>query len=133
MKKTVADLEELWEAYSHTVVGLKDYVDMRFAEAEKARRDSLAALDAMRSETARVMDKRLDAMNEFRGALRDQADQMMPRTEYTLKHEQLDAKIDALEKFRDQLEGKASQASVYWSYAIAAISIILTLVKFFVK
>ena len=63
-------------------------------------------------EAKEAVDKRLDAMNEFRGAIEDQRSSFLTRTEYNLMHDKIIDDVRALNKFKDEQSGKASQSSV---------------------
>ena len=103
------------------VITLKEYMDVKFLALEQATKLAASA-----------MEKRLDGMNEFREALKDQQNRFLPREEYTLMHEKLCGEIKNLEAFKNQLEGKASQVSVYVAWAIAAIGFILSAIALFI-
>ena len=105
---------------SSDLVTLKDYIDMRFEEIEKARSQAFLS-----------MDKRLEGMNEFRAQLKDQTQLYLTRGEYEGKHEALDAKIHTLEISKATLEGKASQNSVIFSVVIAVFGVLLSIFALF--
>ena len=83
--------------HSLNMVSLRDYVDTR-----------LEAVAVSTTLQAAAIEKRLDAMNEFRESLRDQAGLMATRIEL----EALCEKVDKLENWRSGMEGKASQDDV---------------------
>lgn len=90
----LANDQDLWERYfKHTVVGLKDYVDMRFETADKAKDNALHSIEEARKEAQGAMEKRLSSMNEFRDQLRDQATRFVTRDEYQTGHKPLEEKI----------------------------------------
>lgn len=93
---------------------IKDYVDTRFNEAQRA-------ID----KAEKMMGDRLAAMNEFRSQLKDQAGRFVTRDELKLISDKLSDDVDALEKIADVAEGKASQSSMIFSYAISIISLII--------
>ena len=98
-------------------VTLKEYFECRLEDMEKAR------ISAYQS-----MEKRLEGMNEFRDALRDQASRFVTRDEMTTNTITLRSDVKTLEISKANLEGKASMSSVYASYALATISIIISLI-----
>ena len=95
---------DLWEKYfRHTVVGLKEYVDMRFSESEKAKDNALHSIEIARREAQTAMEKRLDGMNEFRDQLRDQASRFITREEYLTGHKPIEEKLNGkvgIEEYR---------------------------------
>jgi exonuclease VII small subunit len=97
-------------------VSLRDYVDTRLAAAEKALEVALVA-----------NEKRLDAMNEFRATLKDQAATFITRADLQACIGSLEASVDSLKESRALLEGKASQLSVDWVRGLALVSIGLSL------
>jgi hypothetical protein len=96
------------------VVSIKEYIDMRFSEVEKAR---IAASTAL--------DHRLNGMNEIRDSLRDQRSMFIGREEYIVNHKMLEKSIHDLELSKAILEGKANQSTVNISMFISVISILL--------
>jgi len=107
-----------------------------------------------------MLDKRLDSMNEFREALKDQTSKYLTKDEYILMHERVINDIKSLQEqstkslsreeftnlhdkvnedvrmlreHKSNLEGKASTSSVYIAYIAAAIAIILSILQFFIK
>ena len=69
-----------------------------------------------------AMEKRLDSMNEFREALKDQNSRFITRTEFDLMLKD----IQDLKESRAELSGKASQQSVNVAYVISVAGIILS-------
>jgi len=97
-------------------VTLTEHFDERFRAQEKALELAYAS-----------MEKRLDGMNEFRQALRDQNSLFVNRAE----HDALVADIRGLREFRAGLEGVASAKSVYIAFAISVLSLAFSLVHWF--
>ena len=57
-----------------------------FEQNEKRVDLALAAADRAMTKAETATEKRFDGVNEFRGALQDQATHLMPRAEYTVQH-----------------------------------------------
>ena len=74
------------------------------------------------------IDQRLAAMNEFRAALNDAQNRMMPRAEYAIQHERLVDDVKRLNTFKDQLVGKANQSSVNLALAGMVIGWIFAII-----
>jgi hypothetical protein len=89
-------------------VSLKEYVDLRFA-------DNLRALE----KAERELSKRLEGMNEFRDALKDQAGTFVTREALDLKMGGLQKEVNDLKLTRAHAQGKASQTSVLIAYGIS--------------
>ena len=95
-------------------VSLKEYVDARFESI--SRETALTKSD---------LDKRLEAMNEFRQALRDQNQTFVTKPE----HEFVMKDIRELRESRAELAGKASQQSVTIVYLISGLSLLVAIVS----
>ena len=72
------------------------------------------------------LEKRLDAMNEWRAQSRDQSGTFLTRNEFTVLHNQLVEDIRYLRESKAKLEGKASQLSVNISLMFALLGSILS-------
>lgn len=71
-----------------------------------------------------LLNTRLEGMNEFRAALKDQADQMMPRNEATILLAAIDNRLRRLEDAKAKNEGR----NVILAGATAIIAAALTAV-----
>jgi uncharacterized membrane protein len=107
---------------------LKLYFDVRFNASEKAKELAYATLE-----------KRLEAMNEFRDTLKDQAGNFITRKEVEVNLDlinkeveahvdRIDAAIKNLELSKAMLEGKASQSSMNLTMVIALSGLVIGLV-----
>jgi len=115
-------LEKLYDAKMND---LKEYFESRF----KAMETALALAE-------RILNARLEHMNDVKGQLKDQANSFLTRQEYILMHDRLVSDVQQLREFKSTLEGKASQKSVATAYLIAGFGLILSvvsLIKEFVK
>jgi len=93
---------------------MREYFDLRFTSSDKAVSVATTSLE-----------KRLEGMNEFRDALKDQASRFVTRDELTLQLKQLAVEVDSLKISRAVMEGKASQSSMYLTMAISVASLFL--------
>ena len=84
-------------------------------------------IDRARVESAISMDKRLDAMNEIRNALRDQSATLFTRPEHQLYEAAITEKIESLQLSRAELTGKASQSNLNVTMFLAIAAIIIAL------
>ena len=71
------------------------------------------------------LDRRLEGMNEFREALKEQASHFVTKAEHAF----VMADIRDLRESRAKLEGMASQRSVYVVYAISIVSFMLSVIE----
>jgi len=93
-------------------------VDTRFAASDKAIDHAHAS-----------MEKRLDSLNEIRGALSDQAATFITRPE----HETVSKQIEKLQIVQATQEGKASQNAVIVAYVISAAALAIGVIDLFKK
>ncbi len=98
--------------------------EQRFQSSERAL---VTALDSA--------NKRLDAMNEVRGQLSDQARLFMPRLEFEAQHRAIVDQISLITSRLDKIEGTRGGTSQTIAWAIAAfaalaagITVIVTIV-----
>jgi ElaB/YqjD/DUF883 family membrane-anchored ribosome-binding protein len=103
-------------------VSLRDYIDLRFNEAQRA----IDKAEAM-------MSARLATMNEFRDQLKDQAGRFTTRDEVNIITGKMNEEIKALQKIADRGEGKASQNAFLFTAIMAVVGLILGIVNLFVK
>ena len=82
----------------------------RLAFLEQLTAEKFVARDRALSVALAAMDRRLDGMNEFRDALRDQAARFLPREEYLAAHaaiaHDIDTARDAASDDIDMLKNK---------------------------
>jgi predicted sugar kinase len=113
----------------------KDFIDLRIREMEL--RYSISLKEFMETKirsieqniemATRVLDKRLDTMNEFRAQLKDQAGQFVTRSELNLLRQNIDSDIRMLREAKSLLDGKASAGSVYIAYILSAVGLIISI------
>jgi hypothetical protein len=100
-----------------TDVPLKEHIESRLDALEKAS-----------EEARRVLEKRLEGMNEFREQLKDQAATFIARMEYTANNEKFRLMIDDLKKYQSTMEGKASQSTAIFSIILALSGLIISFI-----
>lgn len=108
-------------------VTLKEHFNRRFEDLEKMTELSRLA-----------MEKRLDGMNEFRDALKDQSAKSPTRDEMTSEFDSIKKDIRLLISFKDTQQGRASQEDVnkanrnsFIGMSLGSISLLLAIIKFF--
>jgi len=97
---------------SHPGVSWRDYVDTRLDGLDKAAKVSRDALE-----------KRLDALNEIRSAMRDQTSTLATKVE--LEGPLRD--LRSLCEWRSSMEGKASQSSVNTAMLLSIVGTLLAI------
>lgn len=103
-------------------VSLKEYFESRLCSIEQATKSAAAQ-----------MEKRLEGMNEFRDALKDQATKFLTKDEFNIQHIRVQDDVRMLRESKANLEGKASQTSVFIAYGIAVVSLIIAIISLFHK
>jgi hypothetical protein len=122
--------------------GLRQYVDMRFAEqkeavsaaltaADKAVNAALLAADRAVAKAEVATDKRFEGVNEFRAALADNARLMMPRAEAERAFAALGEKVDAVTKVLASNADRGIGLHQGWLLLIGIIGIIEAVVMVF--
>lgn len=92
---------------------------------EKAAGAALQAANAAVAKAETANEKRLDGVNEFRGALDDYARTLMPRTETVTLIAGLTEKIDSLEKRTNTSEGRTVGVGQFWGALLAVAGLAL--------
>ena len=100
--------------YTKNEVTLRDYIDTRICAVNEATRIAHSS-----------MEKRLEGMNEFRSALKDQSSTFISRAE----HDKVLEDIRELRESRAELAGKASQSAVIGSYILAVLGLLVSAVS----
>ena len=101
-----------------TDVPLLDHLESRIRSVEKQ-------IDT----SNHILEKRLELMNEFREALKDQANRSPSRAEIDIKLAAIDKDIRTLMQFMDNQHGKASVQEVNVARTIAYIGLVLSLLS----
>jgi len=128
-----------------TAVSLKEYMESVCAERSEQRAIHIQRLEErmlaierafdVRFQTlsnttrdvAASMDKRLEGMNEFRSALKDQMAMFFTRTEHEAFLKVVDADLRMLRESRAEISGKASQSHLNLSFVVGVTGIIVGL------
>lgn len=129
-----------WNEYKLLVLKQLEFLAAQTVEltknlvnVDKEQAKSILKIDDINKNTAAAnasLDKRLETMNEFREALKDQTAKYITREEYNLMNEKVVEDIKHLSESKAHAEGKASMTSVYISYAIAAIALGFSLLEY---
>ena len=107
------------------VVSLKDYFENRLADVNKFFEARLSAIEKATAIATNTLDKRLEGMNEFRSAMKDQSEKFLSKDDYQLRHTQIESDIRMLRESKSLLEGKSSRFQL-----VAIASLIIALMAF---
>ena len=113
-------------------IKLRDYVDEKVRGVYLFSKGKYQTIDKSTKLAADSLEKRLETMNEFREALKDQQTRFVTREEFGLIRDRLSEDIRILREAKANTEGKASQTSVYISYLIAIIALAISIIRIFV-
>ena len=121
-------------------VSLKEYFDMRLKHIEETMNERLVSQASAVKIAHDAVERRLESMNEFRQSLTDQNKTFVSLAEFDayktmVRHDlsRLSTDITSLNLSRAELSGKASQSQVLLSLAIGITSLVITIVKLFIK
>jgi hypothetical protein len=89
----------------------------------------LDSIDKANDVAYTALDKRLESMNEFRQALKDQAGTFVTRPE----HDMVLVDVRSLRESRAEMEGKASLMSVYIAWSLAILGIIVSIIDLLLR
>jgi hypothetical protein len=109
-----------------TDVALKEYFERRLEDLDRRITDRFDLNESAVAKAERTMNERLNSMNEFRDALKDQASRMVTRIE----HDKLDAEIRHLQQAQSNLEGRRVVLTTVVSVVVSLISgVVLRFIK----
>lgn len=118
----------LREFVEDKIAALTLRMEERMAAADKALLIAVGMVKETADKTERSVEHRLDGLNEFRGAMADQAKEMMPRNESQLQHrangERLTALVDALSTLTARvnlIEGRRGGSETIIGYVVGAL------------
>lgn len=117
----------------------KDVDDLRHHRDEMTKNlrefleQQLEAIDRNTRDKAAVMDKRLEGMNELRGAMKDQALLYAEKKDLFAVKESLEKDVRMLRESKAELHGKSSQTAIIVAVIFSILSITLTAVGLFMK
>jgi ABC-type phosphate transport system auxiliary subunit len=116
-------------------VTLREYLEALIKNLELRMEEHFTAQDKANELYALAQEKRLDSMNEFRESLKDQTKTYITRSTLEARSAVVDNRIDALKTEIDDLkiakatlDGKASQSSLYISYLLNFVALLIGIV-----
>ena len=107
-----------------TVDTLKEYVEQRFMDQDKAVQAALLAAKEAVLKAEVASEKRFEGVNEFRKTLSDQTATFLTRNEYSGRHQAVVDKIDALTLRISATEGEKKGSDVTIGKIYAAIGVV---------
>ena len=115
---------EKMKSNGEALITLKEYFESRLDHIEKSTELARVLLEKVAASDKTTLDKRFEAVNEFRQMVQDQ--QLLFITK--IEHKAVVYDINDLKESRAELRGKANQSSVTWATVIAVISIAIALI-----
>jgi len=114
-------------------VTLKEYMDTRFKAMQEEINTKIRSIEKATTLAAHTLEKRLEHMNEFRDALKNQAHQFVTRAELQNMRELIEADIRMLREAKAALEGKASQLYVTVTMLVSILGLFLAVLSYFIE
>jgi hypothetical protein len=108
-----------------TDVALKEYLERRIDDLDRRIMERFVNSDQSVAKAERTMNERLNSMNEFRDALKDQANRMATRIELDLTN----SRVEELRRDKSRFDGGLLVLSGGVSL-VTSILTILALLKF---
>ena len=107
--------------------------DQRFEDLEGKIMAIFEAQKIAFEKSETKLNTRLEAMNEFRQAMGDQAKEFMTKDFYEARHDLIQKQVDDLRLTGAELKGKASQTSVMIAYALSFIGLLMGIIDFIAR
>jgi len=118
-------IETLIDAQCRKCELCRESINDRFESTVKLNELMAKHIDEATNLARIGMERRLEGMNEFRDALKDQTARMATRLEL----EAFGKDVRELREFAVEVKAKASQKSVYIAWAFSFISIIIAVIS----
>lgn len=116
------DVDDLRHHRDEMTKNLREFLEQQLESIDRTTRDKAA-----------VMDKRLEGMNELRGAMKDQALLYAEKKDLYAVKESLEKDVRMLRESKAELHGKSSQTAIIVAVIFSILSITLTAVGLFMK
>lgn len=114
-------------------ITLEKYFEMQLGNIKELLETKFNAIEQSTKLATETLNARLESMNEFRGAMKDQMANAFTKPEQNFYAEKVSAEIKSLELSRATLEGKASQKSVTYAILISVIGALFGMAGFILK
>jgi hypothetical protein len=109
-------------------ITLREYIDLRFSNLEKELLTYQCSNDVNLKAAHASMDKRLEAMNEFRATITDSSNKYFTKAEHEAWKEKIEQELQLLRDFKLTIDTKASSRSVTTGYIISGIAILISFI-----
>jgi len=116
-----------------TDISLKEYFDTRFLQLREYMDIRFQSIEKSTCLAQDNLNRRIDGMNEFRNAMKDQAAKFITREELALMLDPIGKDIRQLLETQAEAKGMASQKSVLVAYGISLVAILISVAKLFIK
>jgi hypothetical protein len=103
-------------------VALQVYLERLISEADKRYTERFRLADEAVAKAERTMNERLNSMNEFREALKDQSNKMATRLEL----DTIGNQVEELRRDKSNLDGRLAVVSALISFAVSAAIILVS-------
>lgn len=113
-----------------TDVPLREYLETRFSDRALFFQAEVRSIREAIEKAEHQLNIRLDSMNAFRDALREQASRLASREEVAIRFDLFDTRLKALELHGAETRGRAAITS---AMVATAVSFAAALASFFIK
>jgi len=113
--------------------GMKEATTTAMAAAEKATAAALNAAQRAVEKAETASERRFDGVNEFRAALSDQQNTLMPRAEAMSRFTAVEEKVTGLSSRIDRGEGRGSGLSAGWGYLVGGALLLIAVITLVMK
>jgi phosphopantetheinyl transferase (holo-ACP synthase) len=112
------------EVSGWSVDTLKEYIEQRFTDSDKAVQAALLAAKEAVLKAEVASEKRFESVNEFRGQLADQTNSLIPRAEADSRFNAIAEKVTALTDRINITDGRKAGSEVTIGKIYAAIGVV---------
>ncbi|MGP1665726.1 MAG: hypothetical protein ACTS5I_07440 [Rhodanobacter sp.] len=112
-------------------VTLREYLESQIQWLDRHVKTQIEQIDENTEKALETLDRRLEGMNEFRASLEDKNNNLVPRTEYSLRMGTLEERLKSVELSRATGEGKTLVLSAV--VAIASSVMVVMIASWLVK
>jgi hypothetical protein len=111
-----------------TVDTLKEHFDAILVEKDKAISAALLAAEKAVTKAETASDKRFEGVNEFRQALSDQTNTLVPRTEWQSARDEQERRLRLVEAAATGVAATRAMLIVLAGLLVAAVGVVVALV-----
>lgn len=115
-----------------TLASLKEYFERIIREHDRLYDERFESQKQALNRTGSAIDRRFEAVNEFRAQLSDQSRTFMTRDEITQRIDGLAEKIDILSRIAERRSGQTTGLNAGWGYLVSLITVVMLVVMAYV-